>query len=239
MTDDQPNKVPIYVSYLTFSNMLDWLHEMGTVPSKFDRSLWGKKFGGSTGGQLVSGMKFLGLLNGEDTTPELDRLAMADRDERKSLMADLLRDAYGAGIVDELPRMTVRMLNDGFASLGSTDATRRKAISFFINAAKAADLPLHSMLAKQARNRPATTRKAATATQKPKPKAEATPTDPPPPDPKTSVPKGLHPALVPLVEDLIKEGPTWTTKKRGRWKATWDQTLDYAYPEQEDATEGQ
>jgi hypothetical protein len=233
MTDEQATKVPIYVSYLTFSNMLDWLHEMGTVPSKFDRSLWGKKFGGSTGGQLVSGMKFLALLEGESTTPELDRLAMADRESRKGLMADLLRDAYGAGIVDELPRMTVKMLNESFASLGSTDATRRKAISFFINAAKAADLPLHSMLAKQARNRPTTSRKPGSP---PKPKRKQDEQKlPDPPDPRASLPKGLHPALVPLLDDLIRDGAGWTPQKRARWKATWDQNLDYAYPTEDGA----
>jgi hypothetical protein len=239
MNDDQSAKIPIYVSFLTFTNMLDWLHEMGTVPSKFDRSLWGKKFGGSTGGQLVSGMKFLSLLDGENTTPELDRLAMAERGERKALLADLLRASYGEAMVDGLPKMTVRMLNDGFEALGSTDATRRKAVSFFINAAKAADLPIHSLLAKQARNRPATTRKAGNATSKPKPKGDES--KPLTPEVKTSLdlPTGLHEALVPLLKDLARDGANWTSRAKARWKATWDANLDYAYPVEDEPEQGQ
>ena len=151
--------MPIYVSYLTFSNMLDWLKDMGTVPSKFDRSLWGKKFGGATGGQLVSGMKFLGLLDGDNTMPALEQLAMADTPSRKALVAQLLRSVYGSDLLDGLPKMTPKMLSDRFTELGSTESTRRKAVAFFINAAKAADVPLHPQLAKQARNRPSVTRR--------------------------------------------------------------------------------
>ena len=97
-------------------------------------------------------------------------------------------------------------------------------------------------IGKQARNRPpvsrksGTTRKAGSAAAKNKPDVDENPADPPP-DPKTSIPKGLHPALGPLLDDLIRDGLTWTPQKRARWKATWDQTLDYAYPEQ--APEGQ
>lgn len=227
MADVQAQKIPIYVSYLTFSNMLDWLHEMGTVPSKFDRSLWGKKFGGSTGGQLVAGMKFLGLLDGENTTAVLDKLAMATADERKALIAALLRDAYGAGIVDELPRMTVKMLNDAFDDLGATDATRRKAISFFINAAKAADLPLHSMLAKQARNRPAAARKPAIP-QKDRQKPDGAKPDAPEVRPPAHTPwqEALDPTILTWLQRIPAADKEWPPAEREKWQHVFKTICD-------------
>ena len=60
-TAQKHGSIPIYVSYLTFGNFLDWLKEMKVLPSQIDRSLWSIKFPGSHGAQLMSGLRFLGL----------------------------------------------------------------------------------------------------------------------------------------------------------------------------------
>jgi hypothetical protein len=240
--DKVERPAPIYVSYLTFTTLLDWLRDAKIIPSQFDRSYWGGKFSGSTGAQLMTGLRFLGLLNGDKPEDRLEAIAFASDDERPSLIKALLVDVYGDELVGGLARATPATLNAALRALGTTDATHDKARSFFVNAAKAVGLQMPVQIAKQARNRPpvsrkASTRKAGGAVVKTKADVEDNEADSPL-DPKASIPKGLHPALGPLLDDLIRDGSTWTQQKRARWKATWDQTLDYAYPEQE-APEGQ
>jgi hypothetical protein len=224
---------PIYVSYLTFVNLLDWLRELGTLPSQFDRSFWGHKFSGSGGGQLMAGLRFLGLLTGDAPTDKLETLALATDAERKELLIQLLKDVYGAEFIASLPRTTPKLVNDRLSALGTTDTTHAKARSFFVNASKAVGLSMPPQVAKQARNKPMVARKSAS-----KPKGE-----PPPslknedgsdagrkPDKKVELPDGLHPLVDTLLQDLQRDGAAWTTRMRDRWRHMWDEALDYAYP---------
>lgn len=240
--DKAEGKAPVYVSYLTFANLLDWLRELGTVPSQFDRSFWGGKYSGATGSQLMTGLRFLGLLDGDKPTDRLEELAFASDDERKRMMADLLRDAYGRDLVDGLPKATPKLVRDALFARGATDGTFRKAQSFFINAAKAADLPMPTQISKQARNKPTSSRGPSKA------KRNETPADktnesnagetPPPPPPVDQLPAGLHAALAPILSDLPKIGPTWTREQRDSWQSTFVAVRDYAYPVRE-AKEGE
>ena len=144
---------PIYTSYSTFTNFLDWIGAMEVIPTQIDRSLWGPKFNGGTGSQLIVGLRFIGLLNDNVPTERLERLVSADEQERKQLMHGVLRSAYGADLIDNLVRSTPKMINDKLDDLGATDATRRKSFSFLVNAARAAELPMAPQIAKQARNK--------------------------------------------------------------------------------------
>ena len=183
MTDDKNGRLmPMYVSFSTFTTFLDWLKQMNVTPSKIDRTLWSQKFGGGTGGQLIVGLRFLKLLEGEEPTDELEALVRANTEERKALLADTLRKAYGPDLIADLPRMTPGLLNKALDELGTTDATRRKASSFLINAARAADLPIASGIAKKARNRPSKAsapRSAIKAKRPPADAKESKPTTPP------------------------------------------------------------
>lgn len=231
---------PMYASYLTFTNLLDWLRELGTLPSQFDRSFWGHKFSGSGGAQLMAGLRFLGLLDGDKPRDELERLALASDDERQRLLAELLQGAYGADFMASLPRTTPRLVNEHLDELGTTTATHDKARSFLINAAKAAGFQMQPQVAKQARNRPSVTRKqSGKRSTNDRPKQEGNgDSPPPPPPPPQDAPKGIHHALVPLLNDLALLGPGWDAKTSARWKQTWDHTLDYAYPVNEGAQPG-
>ncbi len=168
------HRLPTYISYATFVTCLDWLKDMGTTPSRIDRSLWEPKFAGSVGAQLMPGLRFLGLLEGDVPMDKLANLAGANNDQRKALLAEMLRDAYGADLVDGLRSMTPKMLDDALTNLGATDPTRRKAASFLINAARAADLPIASHISKRARNR-APVKKTATGDTKGKRRQQSKP----------------------------------------------------------------
>lgn len=235
MNDQPEHAQPIYVSYLTFTTLLDWLRETRTVPSQFDRSYWGHKFSGSTGAQLMAGLRFLGLLHDSVPDPKLERLAFASNEERRELLIDLLREAYGTELVDGLAKMTPNMLNERLRALGTTDSTHPKARSFFVNAAKAVGIQMPGQIAKQARNRPSVTRRGGGARRKgnedgEKPNSDQGDRPPPPPPDHRRTMLEIHPALEPLLRDLARIAPTWDEAQKKRWKLTWDTVLDYAHP---------
>jgi hypothetical protein len=70
-----------------------------------------------------------------------------------------MREAYGPNLIDGLPRMMPGMLDERLRALGTTDATHRKAVSFFVNAAKALDIAVPTNIAKKARNRTSNARR--------------------------------------------------------------------------------
>ena len=144
---------PPYLPYLTFKNFLTWLETDG-IPLRFDRSAWEKKYSGSTGPQLMSGLRFLGLLDGEVPTEKLERLVDTRGDERKEVLIEVLKESYDTVDFNVLGRATPNMLRDSLAEYGIAGDTVRKAESFFVNAAKDLDMPLSSNLRKLARNRP-------------------------------------------------------------------------------------
>lgn len=235
MTDQgPPQPTPIYVSYLTFTNLLDWLRDLGTLPSQFDRSFWGQKFSGSGGGQLMAGLRWLKLLNGDRPEERFETLALASNEKRRELIIDLLRDAYGAEFIDSLPKSTPRLINERLAALGTSGATHDKARSFFINAAKAVGLPLPPMVAKQARNRPTVSRKGGkgkgSETAKVEPKdtgvGSGTPSPHPPVDPRDSQ---IPESVIAVVRRLPVDEGAWTETDRERWLRALTATVDLEF----------
>ena len=143
---------PPYVPYRTFKNLLEWLGTEG-VPLQFDRSFWSKRYNGSTGPQLMSGIRFLDLLIDDKPTPLLENLVSANDEDRKERLRDIYQKAYDAVNFDALQRATPGMLNEWFKAYPIDGTTLRKAVSFFINALKDADEPLSNSLKKIARNK--------------------------------------------------------------------------------------
>ena len=66
MIDDKGKRtLPPYVSYRTFRNFIDGL-QMG-IPARIDRSYWGDRYSGSSGTQLMTALRFLGLIDSHGT----------------------------------------------------------------------------------------------------------------------------------------------------------------------------
>lgn len=143
---------PPYVSFSTFRTLRDWLREEG-IPIRFDRSFWEAKFSGSNGRQLISAMNFLGLLEGEDPTQILEEFVNATNDEWRRLLRALIIENYAIVPFDELDRATPSMIRQWFKAYPVDGHTLRKAISFFINAAKESRIPLSNSVTKMARSR--------------------------------------------------------------------------------------
>jgi hypothetical protein len=141
------------VSYLTFVNMLDHLKGLKVMPTRIDNSLWSGKFSGTNGVLLNAGLRFLQLVDGDKPNKAFESLVFAEADGRKALLGGIIGKAYGPGLTN-LANKTPKMVDEAIRGLGTTDSTHRKAVSFFIQAAKAADMPMPSTIAKRARNRP-------------------------------------------------------------------------------------
>lgn len=205
---------PMYASFATFVTLLDWLKEMDVLPSQIDGSLWRGKFSGSGGAQLFAGLRSMHLMDGERPTQRLEELARADKETRKSILKEVLREAYGAETVDGLARMTPKLLDDSLRVLGTTDGTHRKALSFFINAAKAAEIPMPMAIQKRARNRsappPSRNPRTPRGTQTPKGAAETDSGNVAPPKPPSHDIKALRSVYVEMLLEKAKttEGDT-------------------------------
>ena len=143
---------PPYVSFNTFRTLIDWLRSEG-VPLRYDRSFWQAKFSGSTGTQLVAALRFLGLLEGDGPTPDLDRMANAAPDERRLILRELLKDSYDSVPFEELDRATPAMVKGWFRAYPVDGHTLRKAVSFFVNATKYAGVPISNAVSKMAKSR--------------------------------------------------------------------------------------
>ena len=141
---------PPYVSFSTFRTLRDWLGDEG-VPLRFDRSFWEGKFSGSTGTQLVAALRFLGLLDQDIPRPSMERVAQASTDEWRDILAQLMVDAYTIVPFEELPRATPAMVRGWFRAYPLDGHTLRKAISFFVSAAKEAGVPMSNAVRKMAR----------------------------------------------------------------------------------------
>ena len=153
-SEQERGTTPPYVSFLTFLNLFTWLEQDG-VPHRFDRSFWIRKYSGSVGPQVLGALRFLRLLIGDQPQPDLERLVEAKGDDRKVILLEVLKKAYGEVEFEQLPRATPGMLQDWLGKYSGSGDTKRKVESFFINALKFVDYPLAPALKRMARNKPA------------------------------------------------------------------------------------
>lgn len=185
ITEEQPQTAtptPMYASYGAFTAMLDWFGKLPDVPVQLDRSL--EHFAGNVGGQMLTGLRFLGLLEGDHPTELLVELARAEEDKRKSVMMRILRNAYGEQLIEEISRMTPLVLEQRIEALGVTGSTNRKACGFLVNALRDADFKVPPAIGKRYRNRPSRRgigRKPASGSRKSPPSDGGQTTEPIPP----------------------------------------------------------
>lgn len=142
---EEKTPVAIYVAWATFSNALDKLAQ--GVPNQIDRSVF---FGlsGGTQNQLLLGLKFLGLIDGQSKpTKDLHALAVTDMAARKTALARILRERYKELFALDLTKSTAVQVKDAMTNAYSVSgATADKALRFFLAAADYAGVELSSFL---------------------------------------------------------------------------------------------
>jgi hypothetical protein len=145
MTERQPEtsgqpETPAYVSWATLKNTTEKMAREGGVPSQVDRSYL-SNLPGSTQSQLIASMKWLGLITGTmKPTSTLERLVESEEADRKLAVKTMLEAKYPGPT--SLPALaTQHQLETAFREMGVSGSTMRKAIAFYLGAAKYADVP--------------------------------------------------------------------------------------------------
>ena len=146
-------ETPPYISFNTFKTLLYWLEKEGG-PLRIDRSFWKEKFSGANGSKLKGALRFLGLLDGDKPTKELEILVSSSLgDERSQIFVNILTKSYRNIPFEELARATPNMIKEWFRVYPIDGHTLRKATTFFINAAREAQIPMSNSIIKMTKSR--------------------------------------------------------------------------------------
>lgn len=131
--------VPPYASFRTILHLLDRIKEDDGAPPRIDRSYLKGSEGGKT--QVLATLKALGLIDGNgNVSPNLTNLVPVEA--RKGGFLQLLRLYYAEPNRLGTVNATQKQLEEAFDTWGLNGDTRRKAIAFYLHAAKFCGLPL-------------------------------------------------------------------------------------------------
>ena len=147
MNDEAKDKKlsPAYVPFRTFMSALDSLQH--GVPNTIDRTVW-PTFSGLYQSQTLGAFRFLGLIDAEGKpTPDLQKL-VEEKDSRPTHLRKILERSYESLVKENLMKMTTGSFNSAMEEYGATGDTHRKAVSFFLKAAKYAGLPISPYIKK-------------------------------------------------------------------------------------------
>lgn len=163
MTDQPqtpPRVAPPYVAYPSFKNMVGGFKEHG-LPGRIDRSVLGN-FSGIVGSQLMTALKFLGLVDGQNhPQPGLKALVDASgTDQWSPALAKALREAYGPVFELDLTSASPSQFSERFSKTYPAEgSTLRKSITFFLSAAVDAKVPVSPYIMKNKKPRSAPTKR--------------------------------------------------------------------------------
>jgi hypothetical protein len=134
---------PAYGSFRTLITFLNDIREGGGVPQHIDRNMMAK-FSGSAKAELMSGLRFLGLIDGDGRPSNgFERLTMASDEDRKQVLDEILRTPYAfvfeAPNVD-LARASSQQVADLFRAQSISGSTLARAMTFFLAASKEAGI---------------------------------------------------------------------------------------------------
>lgn len=138
------NAPAAYVPFRTFLGAIESL-EHG-LPKRLDRTIW-RSQSGVVQSQIMMALRFFSLVDDEDRpTVALQRLVDGGQEKRQEQIASLLHHAYRDIIQHDLTKMTPKMLEDAMEQYNVSGDTKRKAVRFFLQAARFAELPMHPLL---------------------------------------------------------------------------------------------
>jgi hypothetical protein len=200
---------PPYVSWTTFLNTIERMTKEGGIPAQIDRSYL-SNLPGSSQTPLMAAMKSLGLIN-EEAKPTADLETLVDEPEgRKDLMETIIKIHY-PGPLKLGPFATQMQLEDEFRKYGVSGSTLRKAVGFFLSAAKYADIPLSPHF-KLPRAQPGETRP-----RKARPPAGNGGNEEKPLTPPDTAMAKAHPLVRGLFEELPRPGDEFTAQQQADW----------------------
>jgi hypothetical protein len=166
--DQKPLSAP-YTAFASVKTALSQFKEHG-APSRVDRTVL-PTFSGAVGGQVVTALRFLKLIdNGNNSRPELDQLVAAvGTDEWPKVLREILGEAYTALLQMNLETASPSQFTEAFRrEYPATEDVSRKQMTFFLNAAREAEIKISPYILRNKKPRTNGTKK-----------RQARPTEPP------------------------------------------------------------
>jgi hypothetical protein len=143
MSTDTESKglgAPPYISFKTLTNLLERLQQTH-LPRRIDRSY----LDGMSGGyqtQVIAALRWLDLIGEKgEVTPVLAQLATSP-ESRPQIIAELLRARYLSVFALSDANATQGQLEEAFRDFGVSGSTLRRAVAFFLHAARYAEIPV-------------------------------------------------------------------------------------------------
>jgi hypothetical protein len=144
-------RTPPYLPFSSFLTALDQLAQ--AMPNVITKEVF-PSHSGLLQGQVISALKFFDLVaeNGIPKGDRLERLASEKEiHQRRANLRTLLKSSYAEIIKLDLPKVTPSQLDDAFGKYGVSGDTKKKAKTFFVKAAKFAELNLSPLLIRKGR----------------------------------------------------------------------------------------
>jgi hypothetical protein len=142
-------KPAAYLPFRTFMTAIESF-EHG-IPKQIDRTIW-RSQSGIVQGQIMIALRFLGLVDDTDKPTVALHRFVDGKNNRPELVRALLHHAYRDLVDRDLTKMTPKMLDEAMEQYSVTGDTKKKAVRFFLQAAKFAEMPMHPLLLGQTRN---------------------------------------------------------------------------------------
>jgi hypothetical protein len=130
-------KTPPHLPFATFLSGIETL-EQG-LPKKLDNSAWPSQ-SGTAQAQLLRAFRFFDLIDEDKMVQDSLRNLVEEKDRRKELVHDLLVNHFPAIVELGKQNSTHQTLKDAMGEFGIDGDTKRKAITFFLQAADYAGL---------------------------------------------------------------------------------------------------
>jgi hypothetical protein len=144
-----PKIVAPYVPFKSFLTALDNLRH--GPPVILDRTVW-PTFSGGLAGQMLAAFRFLGFINEDYATTNV-LIDAIDPDRRKEALAKAMRENYEDLFALDLSRATPKQLSDVLSDQYNViGSTHKKALTFFLHAAKFTDIALSPAISRKTRN---------------------------------------------------------------------------------------
>jgi len=222
---------PPYMAWATFESIIENLSAQG-LPDQIDRSLLRNRSGGDQA-QFLRAARSFGLINAQGEPLDRFKTYVTEPDKRRDILRQILTECY-PNVVSLGNGATPAQLTNAFRTFGIDGDTVRKAETFYLNAARQAEIEVSPHF-KATRSSSSVRRRTPRTPARPGKIVEHEQSHN---DPGPSSELSLHPAILTLVQALPSTDeakPEFPTSEREAWfayaKATFN--LIYTLPDNE------
>ena len=216
-----------YVGFPSYKNMISGFHD-NVIPSRVDRSVLAK-FSGIVGSQLLAALRFLDQIDG-DGRPKasLEPLVIAyGTDDWPAALEKTLKVAYKPIFELNLKNASPAEFTERFRAFYPAEGdTLRKALTFFLNAAREANIEINNYILKNKKPRSG-------VAKKPRPpksevKEQDRHDDGGKPDDQSAEGEGTNKFKQDLLDKFPPFDPAWPDNIKAEWFKGFDQFMEMA-----------